>query len=95
MGNYAGEEMKSFEEERKWIEGFSDGFPVLAPVGSFAENEHGLYDLGGNVWEYCQDAFSDDSQIRVARGGELGVAYKKEIHSFSQIAYQIAVADWG
>ena len=68
-GNFTGQETGSDIA----IKGYTDGFPWTAPVGSFKPNEFGLYDMSGNVWEWCMDTITKDStragRNRVLRGG--------------------------
>jgi formylglycine-generating enzyme required for sulfatase activity len=43
-----------------------DGFDRTAPVKSFPPNRYGLYDMIGNVWEWCADRYRPDIYRRIS-----------------------------
>jgi formylglycine-generating enzyme required for sulfatase activity/tRNA A-37 threonylcarbamoyl transferase component Bud32 len=48
---------------------FDDGYVLHAPVGSFRANAFGMFDMRGNVAEFCSDRFAPTGELMVARGG--------------------------
>jgi formylglycine-generating enzyme required for sulfatase activity len=48
-----------------------DGHEGTSSVMVFPANSVGIHDLGGNVWEWCQDWYDDSQEGRVLRGASL------------------------
>lgn len=50
------------------LSGDADGYATTAPVGQFIPNRLGVYDLVGNVAEWCSDHIFKDGHFRIVRG---------------------------
>jgi hypothetical protein len=71
-----------------------DRFRWTAPVGSFPPNQYNLYDLGGNVWEWCEDPFTEAGTLRTLRGGswrETGTILGKDMRESFLLSFRYSL----
>ena len=61
-----------------------DDYANTSPVGSFGTNKYGLYDMGGNVWQWCEDWYDKEKKWRVLRGASWENSYPYHLLSSSR-----------
>ena len=87
-GNLVDKSARKVFPRLEFFAGYDDGYTYTAPVGKFEPNGYGLYDMAGNVFEWCADWFDSDyyakSPKQNPKGPESGEA--RILHGGSWIA---------
>jgi len=85
-----------------------DGYAFTSPVGRFAANGYGLYDMAGNAWEWCGDFYDtlyywnspernpcgpDSGYTKVLRGGSWLSIFPKHLKCSSRLELKPFIKD--
>ncbi len=96
VGNYCDStyQKQILSEPRNPVPGYDDGYATLSPVGSFPPNDLGIYDLGGNVGEWCADNYDTGDKRCVIRGAQFFESDPKLLQTSYRAPWRWETTQW-
>ena len=85
-GNFGGEEFsrgRGYTRASPDMRGYDDGHEMVAPVGSYAPNRDGLFDVAGNVQTWIQEWYRKEMTPAGTKAGDDGGGQKYRVSAGS------------
>jgi formylglycine-generating enzyme required for sulfatase activity len=95
-GNIADERLKKIYNNLTVWPAYNDGFVYTSPVGSFNPSEAGIFDMTGNVAEWCSDWYDDLYYSSSTQDNPKGpsAGFKKVIRGGSWYIYSVELSNF-
>jgi sulfatase modifying factor 1 len=95
QANYTGDSSFAYDQsEGNHPAYFASDLPYTSPAGTFEANRYGLYDMAGNLWEWCWDYWVDTPSNNTVdpRGPTSGSLRARRGGSWNSVAPSVACA---